>query len=83
MGDNAVSVRLKKEWKKSGSELSLRKFARKLISSGENWVQSWFDNKDGVCNQSRADKTLARIKLEREATKVARRKNGKKEGGAK
>lgn len=75
MGDNAVAKQLKKAWKKDGEGLSLRQFAKKLLSSGEGWVQKWYDNKDGACNMERAEKNVMRANQERQASKLARKKS--------
>ena len=74
MAENAVSVRLKKMWKKSGKKVSLREFAKQLVSANDPVGQAWFDNKAGACNQSRSDANVARANLERQATKLNRKK---------
>ena len=74
MGDRAVSVKLKKEWTRSKSDLSLREFARKLVKEGQTWVEAWFENKKGVCEQARKPENVTRANLERLATKQARKK---------
>lgn len=74
MGERAVSVKLKKEWTRTKTDLSLRQFARKLIKEGQVWVEAWFENKKGVCEEPRSNTNLARANLERQATKMARKK---------
>jgi hypothetical protein len=79
MGENAVSVKVKKAWKKSGKTVPLRLFAKKLVADGDPLGQAWFDNKDGACNQERTVANVNRGNLERQATKLNRKKT--KAGG--
>jgi len=74
MGDRAVSVKLKKEWTRTKTDLSLREFARKLLKEGQAWVEAWFENKKGICNAARKPENVTRANLERNATKMARKK---------
>lgn len=75
MGDFKVGVKLKKMWKSAKSKKSLREFVRELAASGNDLASQWFENKDGALNEVRKDTNLARAKLERDATKSARRKS--------
>lgn len=65
----------KRIWKKKPGSPSLRKFARSLVKEGDQQAKQWFANKSGKNNDTRSDKSLARISLERTATKSARRKS--------
>jgi hypothetical protein len=64
----------KRHWKKKAGTPSLRKFARSLLKEGDNQAKQWFDNKSGKNNDTRSDKSQARILLEKTATKAAKRK---------
>lgn len=81
MSTSNVSVQLKKLWKKSKSDKSLRQFVNELIASGgdlADQAKQWYKNKDGFLNQKRSGTNLARAKLEQEATKASRRKKSSK-----
>ena len=80
IGTASTSSKLKKLWveaKKTASHLSLKAFARKLMASGDSLAGDWFAHKKGALNDTRSEKNLVRVQLERAATKSARRKPGK------
>src|SRR5574337_1311348 len=86
MRDKAVSRQLKKRWHNEGEGTSLREFVRALVDNQDEMsplVKEWFKHKKGSLNQKRSDKNIARIQLEKSATKLARSKNKSKGGGAK
>jgi len=68
----------KQAWIKKKGTPSLLEFARKLAASGNQDAKDWFANKKGACNQKRSDKNIARITLEKQASKNARRKTSGK-----
>lgn len=57
-----------------GPKVSLKKFARELLKSGNAVAKEWFANKVGAKNQKRTEKNVSRISLEKQASKAARRK---------
>lgn len=74
MSDLSVGKKLKKMWKKSGAKVSLRQFVKELAAGGSEEAKLWFENKEGALNEGRSSAKATRIKLEREATKAAKRK---------
>ena len=78
MEKRAVGKSLKARWKKSLSKLSLKQFARKLLKDDDVMVQQWFAHKSPTWHQEAKDLRLknkgARISMEKNATKMARRK---------
>lgn len=57
-----------------GPRVSLKRFARELLKSGNAVAKEWFANKKGAKNQKRSEKNQARVNLEKQASKAARRK---------
>lgn len=57
-----------------GGAPSLKKFARELLKAGDAIAKEWFANKRGAKNQKRTEKNQARVNLEKQASKAARRK---------
>jgi hypothetical protein len=78
MEKKSVSKSLKARWKKSLSKLSLKQFARKLLKDDDVMVKQWFAHKSTTWHQEAKDLRLknkgGRIALEKNATKMARRK---------
>jgi len=76
---------VKRIWVPNHGTPSLKRFARELAKSGNQVAKDWFANKKGAKNQKRSEKNVARINLEKQASKAARRKKsqGKGGGGAK
>jgi hypothetical protein len=68
---------VKRRWHKEGRQGSLKAFARKLVSEGDQVAKDWFDCKKGALNAERSDKNRSRMDQERSATKMSR-KSGKK-----
>lgn len=70
---------IKKRWhsEQTGKRLSLRAFARKLVAEGDQVAKDWFAHKAGSLNQARSEKNVARIQLEKSATKLAKKSKGK------
>jgi hypothetical protein len=56
--------------------LSLKAFARGLVKQGDKTAEDWMAHKKGSLNTKRTDKSMARIALERMASKAARKKSG-------
>lgn len=57
-----------------GGAPSLKKFARELLKAGDAVAKEWFANKRGAKDQKRTEKNQARVNLEKQASKAARRK---------
>ena len=77
----SASKLIKGRFAKEGEGVSLKEFARRLAKAGDAAAQNWLDNKHGVCDQARTEKTKTRVAAERIASRNARRK-AKKSGGA-
>jgi hypothetical protein len=71
----------KQAWVRKAGTPSLKQFARQLLKSKDALAIKWFADKRGACNQKRTDANLLRASLERQATRVAKRKRDK--GGEK
>lgn len=74
LGVATASLTMKNRWLESGQKVSLKRFARELAMSGDKVAKEWFGNKHGKRNQKRSDKNMARVSLEKQASKAARRK---------
>lgn len=76
---------VKRIWVPNHGAPSLKRFARELLKAGDAVAKEWFANKRGAKNQKRTEKNQARVNLEKQASKAARRKKsqGKGGGGAK
>lgn len=68
----------KTTWKRLPKTPSLKRFARELAASGDATAKAWLDNKLGSNSEKRSDKNIARVALERQATKASRKGTGKK-----
>lgn len=84
MSDNKIEVgqgsagdSVKRRWQKEGKGTSLKAFARKLASDGDQLAKDWFDCKNGALNAERSDKNRARVEIESAATRAAHRKSKK------
>ena len=79
VGKGSTSKTLKKLWHAAttGKHLSLKDFARKLADEGEQVAKDWFAHKHGSLNKKRSEANVARVSLERAATKAAKRKTKK------
>lgn len=64
-----------------GQKVSLKKFARELLKSGNQVAKDWFAHKRGSLNASRSEKNQSRISLEKQATKAAKRKKSQGKQG--
>jgi hypothetical protein len=64
-----------------GPKVSLKRFARELLKSGNAVAKEWFANKSGAKNQKRTEKNQSRITLEKQASKAARRKKSQGKQG--
>lgn len=73
VGTGTTSNRLKARWRKEGKGKSLKEFVASLVKSDPE-AQKWFDAKAGKFEEPRSDKNVARIQLERQASKSAKRK---------
>jgi hypothetical protein len=61
-------------WVANQGAPSLKQFAREQAKSGNKVAKDWFANKKGAKNEKRSEKNQARVTLERQASKAARRK---------
>ena len=66
----------KRIWVPMPKAPSLKQFAKQLLASGDPDAKEWFAHKKGSLNQKRSDANVARIALESQATKNAKRKSG-------
>lgn len=73
VGTGNPSTRLKARWRKEGKGQSLKEFVASLVKSDPE-AQKWFDAKAGKFEASRSDKNIARIQVEKLASKSAKRK---------
>lgn len=73
VGTGSPSTRLKARWRKEGKGASLKEFATSIAKSDPE-VQKWFDAKAGKFEEPRSEKNLARIQMEKQASKSAKRK---------
>jgi hypothetical protein len=66
----------KKLWVAGRDTPSLKAFARLLLKDETHGqvAKDWFDHKAGSLNEKRSEKNVARIALEKQATKAAKRK---------
>ena len=67
----------KRIWIPNRNAPSLKAFARTLLKEGNQVAKDWFAHKGGSENAQRTEKNAARVQLERQASKNARRKTGK------
>ena len=74
LGTPTASLTMKQRWVASGQKLSLKRFAQELARSGDKVAKDWFANKKGARNQKRSDKNVARVAIEKQATKASRKK---------
>lgn len=64
-----------------GQKVSLKKFARELLKSGNQVAKDWFAHKRGSLNAQRSEKNQSRVSLEKQATKAAKRKKSQGKQG--
>lgn len=74
---NKQNPRKQKYVRKQGAD-SLKVFARKLLAQGDKTMKDWMDCKNGALNESRSEKNVQRIAVEKTATRAAHRKNSNK-----
>jgi len=75
IGEATSSLTIKKMWKANlVGKLSLKRYARQLLASGDATAKDWFACKNGAMNDKRSDANKTRASLERQASKAARRK---------
>lgn len=79
---NAANPRKQKWLRKTGTP-SLKLFARQLLKSTNEDAGNWFANKRGACDEKRSDANHLRVSLERQATRLAKRKREQNNGKAK
>lgn len=77
VGQPSPGTTLKQRWHAEGNGKSLKQFARSLLASKDEAAKDWFDYKSGALNEVRSDKNKARVGLERQASKAARKKASK------
>ena len=80
VGEPSVSEQIKSMWHTQGEGLSLKQFAKALVSKGDKLAKEWLAHKHGSLNEQRSEKNKARASLESQATKAARKKK-KAQGG--
>lgn len=73
-GTGTASTRLKSLWNKNGKkEESLKEFVHRMIKESNAPAsvdsQRWFDAKAGKFEESRSEKNVARISLEKQASR--------------
>jgi len=76
VGKGTPSTKIKALWKREGkSNEALKRFARRMIKEKKNTdAQMWFDCKAGKFDMERSEKNIARIQLERQASKSTKKK---------
>jgi hypothetical protein len=77
-GIGSASTRLKSLWKKNAkSKEPLKEFVARMIKENNAPAsvdgQHWFDAKLGKFEEKRSDKNVARIQLEKQASKSSRK----------
>ncbi len=78
VGVATAAKTIKKMWHQQiGKKTSLKAFASKLAASGDQVAKDWFAHKAGSLNQKRNEKNVARISLEKSATKLSKKSKGK------
>jgi len=83
IGTGTPGSRLKRLHDESGRGLSLKTFVRDQAKSGNADAQAWLDNKKGLNQMTRTKESVARILLQKSATKLAKKSKGKSgKGGA-
>lgn len=84
VGTGSPGSRLKNLHAASGRGLSLKTFVRDQAKAGNADAKAWLDNKLGLNEMKRTKESEARILLQRNATKMAKKSKGKggKGGGA-
>ena len=76
-----TSLLIKKMWRENNQklhykdQLSLKEYAKLLLSQGEKIAKDWFAHKKGSLNFPRTPDKLRKIMLEKQATKSAKRKS--------
>lgn len=75
VGIATAGLTIKQMWRGSKTRLRLRAFARDLVKQKNQVAIDWFAHKSGSLNQNRSDKNVARVLIERQATKAAHRKS--------
>lgn len=78
VGVATAAKTIKKRWhQQEGKKVSLKAFARKLADEGDQVAKDWLAHKSGSLNQKRSEKNVARVALEKSATKLAKKSKGK------
>lgn len=78
-----VSRKLKLRHKEAckSHQVSLKSFVKGLLKSGDAMAQTWQEHKKGMLNESRSETNRIRVRDEKSASKLARKKS--KAGGSK
>lgn len=74
VGNGSAGSRLKGLYNKTAKAIEFKRFVRDLAKAGNVDAKQWFANKKGALDKKRSDANIARVQLERAATKQARRK---------
>lgn len=82
VGTGSPGSRLKQLYAESGRGLSLKTFVRDQAKAGNVDAKTWLDNKKGLNEQARTKESVARILLQKSATKLAKKSKGKAGKGA-
>lgn len=78
VGVATAALTIKNRWhQREGKKVSLKAFARKLAAEGDQVAKDWLAHKAGSLNQKRSEKNVARVALEKAATKLAKKSKGK------
>lgn len=77
IGTGTPGSRLKRLHAATGRGLSLKTFVRDQAAAGNVDAQTWVDNKKRLNEQARTKESIARIALQKNATKIAKKSKGK------
>lgn len=77
IGTGTPGSRLKRLHAESGRGLSMKTFVRDQAKAGNVDAQTWMDNKKGLNEMQRTKDSVARILLQKSATKLAKKSKGK------
>ena len=77
IGSGTPGSRLKRLHAETGRGLSLKTFVRDQAKAGNVDVKTWMDNKKGLNEMARTKESVARITLQKSATKLAKKSKGK------
>lgn len=73
LGLGSAGTRLKNLHASMGRGLTLKQFVRDQLKAGNPDAKEWYANKTGKNRSKRTEKSIARISLEKNATKLAKK----------